>query len=418
MYVDVEAFARLAGVPVIVHAEDQTVIIKDKKISAVFIDGIATAHIRELADATGGTTSVTWDPVTRTVYVKGLADPAGSRPEVQPEADNEVQPAQEQVTIPAWASLAGKWLFFITATIFFGLVFMAFLISLFKDELTIAQRIPKHFKLTKSMRIEKPSKNQGSGSSFQARILQPTWAKMQAFVAKRMSSQSSRLLETKLRDAGYPFGLTPINFRLIQILLGMGVFLLVIFFANSKGFAMQKALPVALLAGWYGWMNPEIYLKAKKQRRIITIEKEMPDFFDMTNLAIEAGMGFDAAVLKACQKTKGPLSVEFNQSLDDMRLGRSRREAFTDLMNRVPSELFQSVIRSIIQADQLGIGISKVLRAQTRRIREQQRQKAREKAMKVPVKMLLPMVAFIFPALFVVLLGPLVIYLITKGLGV
>ena len=138
----------------------------------------------------------------------------------------------------------------------------------------------------------------------------------------------------------------------------------------------------------------------------------MPDFFDIVNLSIEAGMGLDAALLKVCKQTKGPLSDEFLQTLEDMSLGKSRREAFSDLRERVPVHQFQSIITSLIQADMLGVGMAKVIRSLTDRIREQRTQFAREKAMKAPVKMVFPMLLFIFPAMFIVMLGPLVIYLI------
>ena len=119
----------------------------------------------------------------------------------------------------------------------------------------------------------------------------------------------------------------------------------------------------------------------------------------------------------SANKLKGPLSDEFTLTLEDMKLGKSRREAFYDLRKRVPSDSFQSVINALIQADQLGIGMAKVLGNLTTRIREQQREAAREQAMKAPVKMLFPMIIFIFPSLFIVILGPMAIKLITEGLG-
>ena len=109
---------------------------------------------------------------------------------------------------------------------------------------------------------------------------------------------------------------------------------------------------------------------------------------------------------------KGPLSEEFLQTIEDMRLGKSRREAFSDLRNRVPVYHFQSIITSLIQADMLGVGMAKVMGSLTERIGEQKTEFAREQAMKAPVKMVFPMLLFIFPAIFIVMLGPLVIYLI------
>ncbi|MFK4998197.1 type II secretion system F family protein [Bacillus sp. N9] len=142
----------------------------------------------------------------------------------------------------------------------------------------------------------------------------------------------------------------------------------------------------------------------------------MPDYFDMVNLLLEAGMGLDMAIANVSKQTNGPLADEFIYALEDMKLGKSRREAFYDLRKRVPSDSFQSVINALIQADQLGIGMAKVLGNLTNRIREQRREAAREQAMKAPVKMLFPMIIFIFPSLFIVILGPMMIRIMTEGL--
>lgn len=219
-----------------------------------------------------------------------------------------------------------------------------------------------------------------------------------------------------IRDAGYPFR-TAVDFRLFQIVLSAGISLPILFFilpaAENKLLIWMMIGTMALL----GFRLPVFYLGKKKTVRIKAINISMPDFFDTVNLLLEAGMGLDLALSEVSQKIKGPLADEFFQTLEDMKLGKSRREAFYDLRKRVPSDSFQGVITSLIQADQLGIGMAKVLGNLTVRIREQRREAAREQAMKAPVKMLFPMVFFIFPSLFIVILGPLVITLITKGLG-
>ena len=185
-------------------------------------------------------------------------------------------------------------------------------------------------------------------------------------------------------------------------------------FIDNKASGWFLGLAVAFL----GFRYPIFYLGKKKTARIKAINKAMPDYFDTVNLLLEAGMGLDIALANVCQQTKGPLSDEFTVTLEDMKLGKSSYcEAFYDLRKRVPSDSFQSVINALIQADQLGIGMAKVLGNLTTRIREQQREAAREQAMKAPVKMLFPMVIFIFPSLFIVILGPMAIKLITEGLG-
>ena len=191
------------------------------------------------------------------------------------------------------------------------------------------------------------------------------------------------------------------------------IILIILPASEDKMLIWVLVMTIALL----GFRLPVFYLGKKKTARIKAINKSMPDFFDTVNLLLEAGMGLDLSLVEVSQKIKGPLADEFLATLDDMKLGKSRREAFYELRKRVPSDSFQSVITSLIQADQLGIGMAKVLGNLTIRVREQRREAAREQAMKAPVKMLFPMVFFIFPSLFIVILGPLAITLITKGLG-
>lgn len=178
-------------------------------------------------------------------------------------------------------------------------------------------------------------------------------------------------------------------------------------------------LNALLLAGALGgiiFIAPSFYLDSKKKKRIYLIERNMADFFDMVTLSIEAGMGFDQALANVCRQTNGPIAEEFLVVIEDMKLGKSRREALFDLRNRVPSDSFQSIITSIIQAGELGIGMGNLMRSLTQRIREHQRETIREKAMKTPVKMLFPMIFFIFPSLFIVILGPFVVDVLVNGL--
>lgn len=248
------------------------------------------------------------------------------------------------------------------------------------------------------------------------KVIDLYWNKGTEILNKKVSKVERKKLDMLLRDAGYPFK-SAIDFRLFQIVLSVGlslpIFLLILPGSDNKMLTWLMIFTMALL----GFRLPVFYLGKKKTARIKAINVSMPDFFDTVNLLLEAGMGLDLALAEVSQKIKGPLADEFIQTLEDMKLGKSRREAFYELRKRVPSDSFQSIITSLIQADQLGIGMAKVLGNLTVRVREQRREAAREQAMKAPVKMLFPMVFFIFPSLFIVILGPLAIQLITKGLG-
>ncbi len=238
--------------------------------------------------------------------------------------------------------------------------------------------------------------------------------KLRRLLAKKLSKQKEDMLKTLLTEAGNPFNLTPIDFKMYQLLLGIffTLFILIVFLPQTD--KTLQALIISGIAGMFGHMYPLVYLKSKKKQRMLQIQKMMPDFFDMVNVSIEAGLGLDGALNKVAKQMKGPLPEEFLKTLEDIRLGTSKKEAFHLLANRVPSEQFKSVINALIQADQMGIGMSKVLRAQTTRIREQRRQEVKEQAMKAPIKMMFPMILFIFPTLFIVLMGPIIVKLVTE----
>ncbi|MCA0150482.1 type II secretion system F family protein [Rossellomorea vietnamensis] len=244
----------------------------------------------------------------------------------------------------------------------------------------------------------------------------PLWNRGLQLMSRKTSKAKQKKLNHLIRDAGYSGRLTALEFRLIQLLLSIGggvaVFFLFAPIANNMMMTMLLAFGVFFL----GLQYCTFYLSKKRTRRIAEINREMPDFFDTVNLLIEAGLGLDAAILTVCQKKKGPLSEEFLFVLEDMKRGKSRREAFYELRMRVPSDSLQSTLTTMIQADYLGVGMSKVIRNLTIRIREQRRESAREQAMKAPVKMLFPMVFFIFPSIFIVSLGPLIVKILTEGL--
>lgn len=164
----------------------------------------------------------------------------------------------------------------------------------------------------------------------------------------------------------------------------------------------------ALIAGMIGYILPGIWLDRKIKERKKNILKALPDALDLLCISVEAGLAFDLALQRVAQKWDNELSREFQRVLQDIRLGRTRREALRDLVTRTGVEDVQTFVSAVIQADQLGVSMSKILRIQSDQLRVRRRQRAEEAAQKAPVKMLIPMVFLIFPALFVVILGPAV----------
>ncbi len=284
------------------------------------------------------------------------------------------------------------------------LVIGGLLSLIYKKDIAIEVRTKHYF--GPDIEREIPVKKQ----KLQLHIMKNYSDRLKLVVDKKMASSKKRELERRLREAGYPLNMSAIDFRFLQLLIG-GVLFLSVFLLLGSTAIFSRILLAGVVAA-LGIYYPSFYLSTIIKKRRHQIQKSMSDFFDMVNLSIGAGMGLDASIQKVCKQMKGPLSEEFMQTMEGMKLGKSRREAFADLRARVPIPQFQSIITSLIQADMLGVGMAKVLHQLTQRIREQRTQFAREQAMKAPVKMIFPMMLFIFPSIFIVLMGPLIIYLI------
>lgn len=221
--------------------------------------------------------------------------------------------------------------------------------------------------------------------------------------------QWKKQLDDKLYQAGHPFGLTTEQFVFIQMLCITILPLLTLLLFMKAGFA--KALMMGLIVVLIGMILPEYFLRAGMRERALQIQESLPDMLDLLTVSVEAGLGFDAAVSKVVEKIQGPLAMEFKRLLHDVRMGKPRLEAFRDLSRRSTCEDLNIFCSAIVQADQLGVSIGKILRIQSEQMRTKRRQRAEEAAMKAPIKIIFPMVLLILPALFIILMGPAVIRL-------
>jgi tight adherence protein C len=187
-------------------------------------------------------------------------------------------------------------------------------------------------------------------------------------------------------------------------LLGLLGFVLVVLSHPSRRFAilMVVGLPVV------GLMLPTARLNRKVNERKQAILNDLPDTLDLLAISVEAGMGFEGALSVVCQYFKSPLADEFSLTLREMELGLPRHEAFHNLKNRTQVPDLSSFILALVQADALGIPIGRVLKTQSTEMRSKRRMWAREKAGKLPVKIMFPLVLFIFPPVMVIVLGPAV----------
>jgi tight adherence protein C len=163
------------------------------------------------------------------------------------------------------------------------------------------------------------------------------------------------------------------------------------------------AIPAGLVLGFKA---PDFYLSNKAGKRSGEVLDTLPDALDLLTISVEAGLGFDAAIVKMTEKMKGALADEFKRAASEQRVGKSRQEALRAIVERVEQKELQNFISAIIQADQLGVSMSKVLRIQSEQLRMERRQRAEERAAKAPVMIMLPTIGCIFPSLFIVILGP------------
>ncbi len=244
------------------------------------------------------------------------------------------------------------------------------------------------------------------------RLMFPVWKEFRRGFSRTMEERQVAKIELRLLQAGQPFGMSPIDYRIAQLTLLVGIAGLSAFYATLLNAGFGISVLIVLVGIIIAIVLPGYYLKLKSKGRCRLALKELPDVLDLMTVSLEAGLGFDAALSKLISKKEGVLAGEFRRCLEEIRLGKTRREALTGVKERLVLDELKVLISSILQAEKLGIGMVQVLRIQSHEVRERRKQRAEEEAMKAPIKMLFPLVLFIFPSLFIVLLGPAAIELI------
>jgi tight adherence protein C len=251
---------------------------------------------------------------------------------------------------------------------------------------------------------------------FADRVVKPMFDRLGRVMSRRMEGGRQQAIQEKLNLAGRPGGLTAGGFVALQLMA------LVVGIAIGLGLALLLALTppmtylAPLLGGILGYLLPTSTISRRIRRRKKEILLALPSALDLLTISVEAGLGFDAALTRVTDKYRNALTAEFNQVLNEIRLGRPRLEALDDMGRRNKVEELNNFLQAIIQSEQLGVGIANVLRIQSEEIRRRRRQRAEEQGQKAPIKMLIPMIGCIFPTLFIVLLGPAVIT-VTKQFG-
>ena len=240
------------------------------------------------------------------------------------------------------------------------------------------------------------------------RVMRPMIQRLSR-AGKRQEGGAIARIDAKLEKAGYPGGLRGADWVGVKLLALIGFSILGFLLGWLVLGALVLGLLFTVVGAGIGYMAPEFWLGRRIKKRSFEMVLQLPDALDLLTISVEAGLGFDAALSKVVEKMEGPLVDQFRQALAEVRMGRPRREALRDVSARADAQPVSNFIGAIVQAEQLGVPIAKVLQIQSNQLRIERRQRAEEAAAKAPVKMLFPMVGCIFPTIFIVILGPAVI---------
>lgn len=230
-------------------------------------------------------------------------------------------------------------------------------------------------------------------------------------IGRLMPDHMNSKLSKMISEAGLASTITWREWRLISILSGIVLPVMLIQVMVIMGMPFSNALMNCIIIGIGTQFAMRYYLLSKAKGRRSQIVSDLPDVLDLITVSVEAGLSFDGAIDRVASEASGPLAYEFSLTLKELRMGKTRRDSLRRLSERCEVPDLTTLVGSIIQADELGVAIGKILRLQSEQMRERRKQRARENSMKAPIKMLFPLLFFIFPSILIVLIGPALIRL-------
>lgn len=254
---------------------------------------------------------------------------------------------------------------------------------------------------------------------FTQRVIYPMARKMGELAVRFTPQNAINSINRKLELAGSPANVDATMILAAQAVCAVifGGLVVLVFTVGATKWPLGRVILFAFLFGGLGYMFPQLWLSSKISRRQKEIRKAMPDALDLLTICVEAGLGFDAAMSKVSEKWESQLSFAFARAIQEIQLGKVRREALRDMAERIGIPEMTSFVAAVIQSEQLGVSLAKVLRIQSDQMRVKRRQRAEEEAHKAPLKMLIPMALLIFPSLMIVLLTPAALRLFQSALG-
>jgi tight adherence protein C len=290
--------------------------------------------------------------------------------------------------------------------IFFLTVFMivyGILSTLGNDKIRIEKRIEQ------IKDIHKVSHDNIQNTSFSERAIKPFYDYFSKLLLKSTPSNKINLLNKKLERAGLLKNSSTENwmFRKSMIIIIVSIIFGILTFLIDP--SILKALVISVFIMLFLNVFFNFYLGRKIEQRKKNILRDLPYTLDLITVSVEAGLSFDGAMIRVVSNISGEICDEFGKCLKEIRMGIQRKVALKNLSERVEVRELAMLVTSLIQADEMGISLGKVLRIESANLREHRKQVAREKAMKAPIKMLFPLIFFIFPSIFIIILGPAII---------
>jgi tight adherence protein C len=293
--------------------------------------------------------------------------------------------------------------------IFAGIFLSLTAVGVFTNE---AHGVSKSLAVVEAFSAAPQSMKEELEPGFQERVLTPLLSRFVSLGRRLTPSDYSERILAKLNVAGNPPGWTVdrvLSLKVVGIGAGLvGGLLLGLLLGKGAGFTVGCAV-LGAVAGYYG---PNLYLYQKGYDRTQKMQRALPDALDLLTISVEAGLGFDAALSQVARNTSGPLAAEFARVLQEMQIGLGRSHAMRAMGERSNLADLRTFTSAMVQADAFGIPVGQVLRVQSAEMRVKRRQAAEEAAQKIPVKIMIPLVLFILPSLFVAVLGPAIISMV------
>jgi tight adherence protein C len=277
----------------------------------------------------------------------------------------------------------------------------------------IADRLAEYSAREEQMTLEEIELSQ----RFYERIVLPIFNSVGQLASRFTPQATLESTRTRLETAGNPMSIDPAFFLAMRFVLavvfGGGLFL--VFTVSGRNWL--SGLGISALFMVIGYMFPSMWLSSRISARQKTVFRAMPDALDLLTICVEAGLGFDSAMKKVHEKWEDDLALEFGRVLQEINLGKLRREALKDMAERLQVSELTSFVAAVIQSEQLGVSMAKVLRIQSDQMRVRRRQMAEEEAHRAPIKMIFPIALLIFPSILMILLGPAAMLLLTSPMG-